>query len=177
MDFAVSANAPVGFVLILTRKCHHFYFLTGVKSFLYFLNARKSAPGIWRFIVLRQNEVDFWYNMHDTLVPRAWFPPQLLPLFNSCYHCWNYADIQAMNVLPFRTLLLHSKAIFPSSNFWYNMQHALWALGSLFSVWNLRGKGFFCNMHNCSCCLGCVSLSYGGWLSPVVLDWENWKNI
>ena len=26
MDFAVSANAPVGFVLILTRECYHFYF-------------------------------------------------------------------------------------------------------------------------------------------------------
>ena len=28
MDFAVSANAPVGFVLILTRECYHLYFLT-----------------------------------------------------------------------------------------------------------------------------------------------------
>ena len=93
MDFAVSANAPVGFVLILTRECYHFYFLTGeklslsfVKSSLYLLNAWKSAPGIWRFIVIRLNGGDFWYNMHDTLVPRAC-------LLSRCHHCSTVATI------------------------------------------------------------------------------------
>ena len=190
MDFAVSANATVGLVLILTRDCYHFYFFNferleklplerGKATFIFCemlsLLCACLEKCFWILTVFRISPEWGWF-----LVQHAWYLGSacmplvtLPPLFNSCYHYWNYADIQ----LPFRTLLLQSKDIFPSSNFWYNVQHALWALGSSFSVWHLRGKGFFYNMRTCSCCLGCVPLYYGGWLSPVVLDWENWKNI
>ena len=47
-----------------------------------------------------------WYFGATCMIPRCFFAhllPWVVQVINSCYHCWNYADIQAMNVLPFRT--------------------------------------------------------------------------
>ena len=104
--FRRERKRSLGFLVHLTPQLQPlFYFLKGVKSrfLFYFLNDRKSALGVFGFIDPNLTRL----NVGATcMIPRCFFAhllPWVVQVINSCYHCWNYADIQAMNVLPFRT--------------------------------------------------------------------------
>ena len=91
-----SFHSAIATTFLLSERCE--------KSFSFLLSERseKCSRG---FLVFR-TLTPAWYFGATCMIPRCFFAhllPWVVQVINSCYHCWNYADIQAMNVLPFRT--------------------------------------------------------------------------